>query len=97
MLTTNSYVTRLNLLSNTALHILTIELNFKKVWKRKLPFCDVAMRINGGGNGGLLLERISSHRIVKGVNCKIDALAQINLKEIGAMLQVQMSLKSSEA
>lgn len=61
-----------------------------------LPCCDVAMRMKGGGNGGLLLEMISIHHIVEGVNCKTDAVVQISLKEIGAMLLVQMSLKLSE-
>lgn len=54
------------------------------------------MRINGGGTGGLGLERTSSCQVVKGVNCKVDALVQVNLREPGAMLHVLMSLKLSE-
>lgn len=54
------------------------------------------MRINGGGTGGLGLDMTSSCQVVKGVNCKVDALVQVNLRETEAMLHVQMSLKLSE-
>lgn len=29
-----------------------MELNFKRTWKREQPFCDVTMRVTGGGGGG---------------------------------------------
>lgn len=36
------------LCANTALDIPGVELNFKRIRKRKLLLCDVAMRNNGG-------------------------------------------------
>lgn len=73
----------------SALHIPSKELNFKRLWKRKWPFCDAAMKINGGGGG----DRggwgcLQASRTARVVDCKIDALVGVNTKEVGAMLQV---------
>lgn len=66
-------------------------LNLKRLWKRKWPFCDVAMRGNGGGSGGGGggrgdWEWFQASGTARIVDCKIDPLTGINIKEIGAMV-----------